>query len=113
MYSEDPTEDQILHVFKSIMSFRVLRELLHEPRTVGELSEILKQKDTHRIYSAIDNLKKFGLVKVKEYKLLKQYTKIAVFMPTIKTIDIHLGQETTIRTDTKLTLHGVGDEAHD
>lgn len=106
VYSENPTEDQLLSVFKTEYGFKVMRELMKSPKGVPEIANALKQKNYGRIYAAISHLKLHGLIRIKEYRMAEKYKKEAVFAPTVKNIIVNMNsEETTVRTDTKLVLH--------
>lgn len=107
-WSENPTEQQILSIFNSKYSFYVMRLLMIGPMTVSEMAQTLNTTHYDRIYSAVRSLKKLGLIKVKEYRTSGEFTKIAVFTPTVKNIMIKIAVETVIATDTKIELHSEG-----
>ena len=104
-WSDNPTENQILSLFNSAYSFHVMRTLMKKPMTVPEMAQVIGATHYDRIYAAVKSLKKIGLVKIKEYRITSEFTKTAVFQPTVKNIIIKIAEETTISTDTKLVLH--------
>lgn len=105
VWSENPTEEQLLSVFHTTYTFKVMRCLMQKPMSVAELGREIKSKNHQRIFHAVNILQKNGLIKIKEYKENYQYNKVAVFTPTVKNITIKIDKETTISTDTKLILH--------
>ena len=105
MWSDNPTENQILNIFNSKYSFQVLRILMKENMTVPELSHKLGMNHYDRVYSAVKSLKKLGFIKIKSYKDNGDFKKIAVFGVTVKDITINISQDTTITVDTALVLH--------
>lgn len=107
-WSDNTTEDQLLTVFQTTYTFKVMRCLMQKPMTVAELGREIKSKNHQRIFHAINLLQKKGLIKIKEYKENYQYNKVAVFTPTIKNLVVNLGIETSITSDTKLVLHSEG-----
>lgn len=107
-WSENPTEDQLLAVFHTTYTFKVMRLLMQKPMTVAELGREIKSKNHQRIFHAIDVLQTKGLIKIKEYKNNYQYNKVAVFTSTIKNLNVNMGIETSITSDTKLVLHSEG-----
>lgn len=106
MWSENPTEDQILQVFHTTYTFKIMRCLMQKPMTVAEIYESINATNYERIYPAIKHLQKYGLIKIKEYKTTQAFNKTAVFVPTVKNISVRINSETYISTDTKLILHG-------
>ncbi len=105
MWSDNPTEEQLLGIFHTPYTFKIMRMLMAKPMTIAELVNEIKVRNYTRIYGAIKFLKTKGLIKIKEYKSTDDYHKTAVFTPTIKNIIIRIEKETTITTDTKLILH--------
>ena len=73
--------------------------------SIDQIRTSLKIRNYVRIYTALDTLQKKGLVRIKEYKITRPYSKVAVFTPTIKNLIVTLSKETTITTDTQLVLH--------
>ena len=110
MWSDSPTEDQILCVFHTAYTFKIMRMFMAKPMTIAELVIKIKVKNYQRIYAAIKFLKTKGLIKIKEYQLTDEYHKTAVFTTTLKNINIIISKETTVTTDTKLVLHSEGFE---
>ena len=110
MWSDNPTEDQILSIFHTPYTFKIMRMLMVKPMTIAELVNEIKVRNYTRIYGAIKFLKTKGLIKIKEHKLTDEYHKTAVFTTTLKNININISKETTITTDTKLELHSEGFE---
>lgn len=109
-WSDNPTENQILSLFNSAYSFHVMRTLMIKPMTVPEMAQVIGATHYDRIYSVVKSLKKLGLIKIKEYRITSEFTKTAVFSPTVKNITIKISQETSVSTDTKLVLHNSGFE---
>ena len=104
-WSDNPTEDQLLTVFHSPIAFKIMRHLMKTPMTIDQIRISLKIRNYARIYTALETLQKKGLVIIKEYKIIRPYSKVAVFTPTIKNLIVNISKETTITTDTKLVLH--------
>jgi len=104
-WSDNSTEDQLLSIFHSPITFKIMRCLMEKPKTIDQIRISLKIRNYARIYIALENLQKKGLVRIKEYKIIRPYSKVAVFTPTIKNLIVTLSRETTITTDTKLVLH--------
>lgn len=111
-WSDNPTEHQILSLFNSRYSFKVLKLLMKNNMSVPELAQVIGVNHYDRIYAAVTSLKKIGLIKIKEYKTTNKYTKTAVFGPTVKSITIKIGEETIVATDTKLVLHNLDQEVN-
>ena len=82
-----------------------MRELMKKPSTIAMLAKSLNMQNYERLYSAINHLKKFGLIKIKSYQFTSTYNKTAIFVPTIKSINVMVAKETSITTDTKLLVH--------
>jgi len=104
-WSDNPTENQLLTVFHSPITFKIIRHLMKNPMTIDQIRISLKIRNYARIYTALETLQKKGLVRIKEYKIIRPYSKVAVFTPTIKNLIVNISKETTITTDTKLVLH--------
>ncbi len=110
MWSDNPTEDQLLGIFHTVNTFKVMCTLMKKPMTVVQLAKEFDTNNYSKIYVAVRFLRKKGLIKVKEYIQSGEFAKVAIFTPTIKNIIINISKETTITTDTKLILHGEGFE---
>lgn len=104
-WSENPTEDQLLCVFHTLYTFRVMKALMKEPMTVKQLVNEISATNYERVYPAIKFLRTKGLIKVKEYVFNGEFSKVAIFTPTIKNLIVTIAKETTVTTDTKLLLH--------
>ena len=108
MWSDNPTENQLLQIFNTETTFKIMRLLMKHPQTIEDMAKKLENKNYNRIYNSIKILEKAGLIKIKEYIMVAPYSKKAVFMSTIKNLNIKLGMESEISTDTKLVLHSEG-----
>lgn len=105
MWSDNPTEEQLLTVFTSPYCFKVMRKLMQKPMTTKGIAREFGITNYERVYAAIRKLKKAGLIKISSYEQTNDYSKSAVFTPTIKNLTVTIASETTITTDTKLILH--------
>ena len=104
-WSGNPTENQIMQVFNSLYTFKVMKSLMESAKTSAELAKDLGAKNYNRLHPAIKHLQKYGLIRVKEYKFVNNFSKAAVFMSTLTNIKITIGKEMIVSTDTKLVLH--------
>jgi predicted transcriptional regulator len=113
VWSKNPTEEQLMHVFHSHVTFKVMRHLMKKPVTMSELVKTLSPGNYEQIYKAVTHLQKYGLIKVKEYIFTRSFNKTAVFKPTIKTLTVKIAEETTISSDITLTVAEPKLEAYD
>ena len=104
-WSEDPTEEQLMVVFHSPYAFKVMKQLMQNPSTVKDIGRVFGITNYERIYAAVKRLKKAGLIIISSYVQTNNYSKTAMFSPTIKNLIVTIAKETTITTDTKLVLH--------